>query len=203
MAIGTDADRAAAYRAIPASGRGRGVLVLDDARGLGFARDVCDRLARAGFVALGLDEPGPTGGERTGALVDAAIEMLLCDDATDGARIGVLGFGRGGSQALASAARNARVGAVVDFYGGAPDGFETASLVTPVLACFGEADEAVTRGAPAELEARFAGSGARFSLRLRAGAGHGYMDPSRADSHDAAGAAEGWDALIALFRAEL
>ena len=45
-----------AYLARPAAGHGPGVLVLHEAFGLvEHVRDVCDRLARAGFVALAPD----------------------------------------------------------------------------------------------------------------------------------------------------
>ena len=53
-----DAGSASAYRALPPSGRGRGVLVIDEAPAPAeFARGVCDRLARAGWTALAPELP--------------------------------------------------------------------------------------------------------------------------------------------------
>ena len=46
-------DRVAAYLALPGSGAGPGVVVIQEWWGLvDHIRQVCDRLARAGFVAL-------------------------------------------------------------------------------------------------------------------------------------------------------
>ena len=54
--IDSEDGRFNAYVATPASGQGRGLLVLQEWWGLvPQIRDVCDRLARAGFVALAPD----------------------------------------------------------------------------------------------------------------------------------------------------
>jgi len=54
--IRTEGERLSGYLAHPAGGNGRGVLVLHEAWGLvDPMRDVCDRLARPGFVALAPD----------------------------------------------------------------------------------------------------------------------------------------------------
>ena len=85
---------------MPASGRGRGVLVIAaGAGGAERAREACDRLARGGFVALAAGaRPKRTGApsEAERAAVDAGIEQLFREHATEGARVGVVGFGRGG-----------------------------------------------------------------------------------------------------------
>ena len=82
--------------AVPGSGRGRGVLVVAAGAGAeGQAREACDRLARGGFVALPAvlaDAAGAPGdGER--AAIDAGIEQLFCEHATEGPRVGLVGFG--------------------------------------------------------------------------------------------------------------
>ena len=56
LEIPADGGTLPAYRAVPAAGSGPGVLVLHEAFGLvGQIREVCDRLAREGFVALAPD----------------------------------------------------------------------------------------------------------------------------------------------------
>ncbi len=52
----SNGDTVAGYLATPASGRGPGVIVIQEWWGLvDHIRDVCDRLAREGFVALAPD----------------------------------------------------------------------------------------------------------------------------------------------------
>ncbi|MGH0032601.1 MAG: dienelactone hydrolase family protein, partial [Myxococcota bacterium] len=99
---GASASKLPAYHAVPAAGRGRGVLVLGETGALDdFARDVCDRLARAGFAALAPDAGGAGAGR---AAIEAGVRALLDDDATDGPRLGGLGFAQGGVRLLAAAA---------------------------------------------------------------------------------------------------
>jgi carboxymethylenebutenolidase len=210
--------RVAAYRALPGRGRGRGVLVVHGGFGLdGFAREACDRLARSGFVALAPDllggrttaDPADAASRAAGLdagaaarVLEAAIAELFACDATEGARVGALGFGSGGALALRAAAASRRVGAVVDVEGALPEA-APAALEIPVLALFGAEDEAVAKGAVRELESRLGEAGARVRVRLLAGAGLGFADPARADVYAAAAAADAWDALLAFLAAEL
>lgn len=209
----------AAYLSNPVTPAGCGILVLHDEWGVtDHVRDVCDRLARAGFVALAPDlyagrsatdaaEAGSLARqlvvESAAADLDAAVAELLNRNATQGPRLGALGFGIGGQLALLLAGRNRRIGAVVDFYGThagvAPD---FGALQAAVLAIFGEVDEA---GAPIarDLHAELRRAGVRAVIETRRGVGPGYMNDSRPEVHDATAAAEDWDTLLAFFRAEL
>jgi carboxymethylenebutenolidase len=216
LALAAAARPGRAYCAEPASGRGRGVLVVHEAEGLGeFARDVCDRLAREGFVALapdwlggaapaeaarrGAEAPDP---ERAGAALDAGVQALFSREACEGARIGALGFGLGGSLALALAARNRRVGAVVSCWGAHPR-LEpgAAELTAACLLIVGERDA----GAPAAaaFEGRLRAAGRRSALRTLPGVAAGFLDMGRHAAFDAAAAVAAWDALLAFLRAEL
>ena len=52
----SDGEEARGYLSLPASGRGPGVIVIQEWWGLvPHIRDVCDRMAREGFVALAPD----------------------------------------------------------------------------------------------------------------------------------------------------
>jgi carboxymethylenebutenolidase len=206
------------YLANPVSG-GRGILVIHDEWGLtDHVRDVCDRLARAGFVALAPDllagrtaadvaEAGSLargfGVERAADDLDAAAVELFNQNATEGPRLGALGFGVGGQLALLAASRNRRVGAVADFYGTdpavAPD---LKTLQAPVLAIFAGADEAAAPVAE-RLDAELRRAGVRAVIETRAGLRPGYMNDSRPEVHAAVEAAQDWDNLLAFFRAEL
>lgn len=200
----------AGYVVTPATGRGAGVLVLPPERGLPqVARAACERLAREGFVALAPDvvasEPGPPGIVRARPIVDASLEALFRESATEGARVGVLGLGRGAVLALDAAKRSSRVAAVACF-GGAPapgegDGLD--AVDAPVVAVFGEKDEAVASGRARALESELRAAGARCTLRVQPGAAGAFFDEQRADVYDACAADSAWDAALAALRAEL
>ncbi len=210
----------AAHVAVPASGRGRGVVVLHEAWGLDDSvRGVCARLAREGFVALapdlfdgkiardvaeagrllaGLDD------ERVLSDLEGAVHALLSHAAVDGAKVGVLGFCMGGHFALVAGARNRRVGAVVDFYGLFPaPPLDLKGLEAPLLAIFAEHDEFIAADAIARLERDLRAAGKRASVLVQPGVHHGFMNETRPDRFDAAAAAGGWDRLLAFLRAEL
>jgi carboxymethylenebutenolidase len=209
-----------AYLVRPARGRGRGVLVLHEARGLDpSTREACDRLARAGFVALGPDlyrgrvaesaeqaealaralEP-----ERVAGDLAAALHALFCEHAVEGARAGAVGFGLGGELALFAAARERRIGAVVDFYGcGEGPALELPALGAAVLGIFAGEDAGVPAARVETLRRELAGAGARAHLHVEPGTRPGFMDEARPERHDAAAAARGWDFALAFLRAEL
>ena len=137
---------AGGYLAVPASGSGPGVLVLQEWWGLvPQIRGVCDRLAGEGFVALAPDlyhgefaehtEMDKAGElmtslppERAARDMSAAIDHLLAHEATNGDAVGVVGFCMGGMLTLMIAALEGdRVAAAVPFYG-APLGREQLDL---------------------------------------------------------------------------
>ncbi len=194
------------YVAVPAAGRGPGVLVLHEAWGLvDHVRDVCDRLARAGFVTLAPDLyhgqvaddlrqaqrlASELESERVGADLDGAVAGLLNHDGVDGPRVGVVGFGMGGHLALLAATRSARVAAVVDFYGMLPHlPLDFAGLDAAVLAIFAENDEQIGAEAVEDLRRALRAAGKRASFQLQSGVGHAFMNDARPDCHDAAAAA--------------
>ncbi len=212
--------RCRGYRSAPAAGRGIGVLVLHEAWGLvDSVRDVCDRLARGGFVALApdlfdgetaSDEASAVGlisklsSEGVGADLDAAVQALLNDPAVDGPKIGCLGFCAGGHLALFAAARSSRVGAIADCYGFLP-GFpvELDGMAAPFLGVFGEADEYISADAVAELEGRLEDAGVRADCHRFPAVGHGFMNEDRPDRYDASAALRAWDLIASFLRAEL
>lgn len=196
---GSGVDKAAAYHALPAAGRGRGVLVVDETGALtDFAREACDRLARAGFAALAPDLADVA---NAGPLLAAGVQYLMDDAATDGSGVGAVGFGLGGVLALEAGARNRRIFCVVDFYG-VPDAESTEDalqLDVPALLIFGEEDAQVLEGTAQNLEASLATA----RLNVEPDAGFGFMNEAHADLHAATAAAAGWEAAIAFLGASL
>ena len=195
---------------LPQSGHGPGVLVLvAGARADALARDAGVRLAHHGFVAWAPELPAPTDGAPSAEerdAVDAGIERLFCEHGVDGARVGVIGFGRGGLLALDAAARGARVASVVvldaGFAPGALDG-SLARIDAFVLAVFAEKGPGVAHVDAAELERRLRDEQIACDLRTQPGVGDGFLDPAQADRYDANAARACWDAALARLRAEL
>jgi dienelactone hydrolase len=101
---------------VPDTGHGPGVLVLAaGANGDALVREAGMRLARHGFVAFGPELPAASGdapSEAERRAVDAGIERLFNEHASEGARIGIVGFGRGALLARDAAERGARVAVV-------------------------------------------------------------------------------------------
>jgi carboxymethylenebutenolidase len=123
-------------RAAPADGRA-GVVVIHEAGGLGeHIKDVCNRFANLGYVALGVDlytregGPPPMGDvarlmERLFSISDATVlgdlegatdHMRARDDCSG--RIGCIGFCMGGRYTLLFACASDRLDAAVDCWGG-------------------------------------------------------------------------------------
>jgi len=220
VAAGEGGQSASAYLAKPPSGVGCGIVVIHDEWGLSdFTRDACDRLARAGFVALAPDLfHGRRAEDRESARqlakeldvdsasedLESAVSELFNQNATTGSKVGALGFGLGGSLALLASSRHRRIGAVVDLYGSQPaliSGVER--LAAAVLAVFAGEDESVTESSVAAFQATLERAGARASVELKPGVHSGYVDDSRLGVYDAITAEATWDALLAFFRSEL
>ena len=125
------------YLAVPASGSGPGVLVIQEWWGLtDHITDVTDRLAAEGFVALAPDLFGGRtahDADEAGALMmslpvdqaaqdlGGAVDFLLAHDAVTSATVGAVGFCMGGGFVLLLAAeQGARVTAAVPYYGVGP-----------------------------------------------------------------------------------
>jgi carboxymethylenebutenolidase len=219
-AAGEDADSGAGYLVTPPSGRGPGVVVIQEWWGLvDHIRDVCDRLAREGFVALAPDlYRGDSTGDpsqaerlmmeldlpRAAGDLEAAVATLLNQDATSGSQVGCIGFCMGGQLALYAATRSERIGAVVDCYGIHPNvELELSNMKAAVLGVFAENDGFVTPDAARMLEAELHAAGVPADFKIHAGVGHAFMNDSRPDAHDAVAARAAWNDILAFLRAEL
>lgn len=146
------------YLAVPASGSGPGVVVIQEWWGLtDHVADLADRLAAEGFVALAPDLYGGKvahDADEAGALMMAlpvdqaardlggAVDFLLGHDAVTSSKIGAIGFCMGGAFVLLLAAQQGdKVGAAVPFYGvgpGMPDQY--AGITAAVQGHYAEDD---------------------------------------------------------------
>jgi carboxymethylenebutenolidase len=146
------------YLAVPASGSGPGVIVIQEWWGLtDHIAGIADRLAADGFVALAPDLFGGRtthDAEEAGRLLTelpveqaaqdlgGAVDYLLGHDAVTSSAVGAVGFCMGGGFVLLLAARQGeKVAAAVPFYGvgpGVPDSYS--GLTAAVQGHYGEQD---------------------------------------------------------------
>lgn len=216
----SNGERARGYLALPAQKSGPGVLVLQEWWGLvDHIRDVCDRFARAGFVALAPDlyrgetarDPDAAGRlmmdleiPRAARDLDGAVAALLNESATAGGTVGAVGFCMGGQLALFAGTRSRRIGAVVDCYGIHPNvKLELAGLAAPVLGIFAERDTFAPPAAARALEAELRAAGKRAAFTIFPGVDHAFLNDTRPDVYDAAAAERAWDLIVSFLRAEL
>lgn len=216
----TGDESARAYLSLPVTGKGPGVVVLQEWWGLvDHIREVCDRLARDGFVALAPDlyrgestaDPDAAGRmmmdlelPRAAADLDGAVAALVGNDAVRGAQVGCIGFCMGGQLALYAATRNRRVGAVVDFYGVHPNvTLELEGLESAVMGIFAENDAFVPPAAARALERTLVDAGVRTDFTIFPGVDHAFMNDTRPDVHDAEAATRAWSQMTSFLRAEL
>ena len=209
-----------AYVATPASGQGPGLVVLQEWWGLvPQIRDVCDRLARSGFVALAPDlyrgesttDPDVAGRlmleleiERAGRDLGAAVEALRREPATNGSRIGCIGFCMGGQLALYAACLQPEIGAVVDCYGVHPKvSLDLGSCRAKVLGIFAENDDFISATDVQLLDEALSGAGVDAKLLTYAGVQHAFLNDARPDVFDADTAAKAWRDIESFLNAEL
>ena len=205
----------AGYFAVPPSGKGPGLLVIQEWWGLvDHIKTVCDRFAAEGFVALAPDlyhgvatkSPDEAGKlfmalniGRAAADLRGAADALLGRPETESGRVGVLGFCMGGQLALyAGAEFPDRIAAVVDFYGIHPRvRIDPARLTVPVQAHFAERDTSVTPAEARQLIERVRASGGSIEAHFYS-ADHAFFNDSRPTVFDKACAASAWARTLAF-----
>lgn len=213
-------DGGSGYLATPASGSGPGVIVIQEWWGLvDHVKDVADRFAAEGFVALAPDmyhgrstkSPDDAGKMMMALRIDqvekdlrGAIEHVLSLPETSSATVGTVGFCMGGQLSLYAACANPRVGACVDYYGVHPDVKpDYASLKAPVLGFFAEKDGFVTPEVARGLEADLKAAGKSVEIHVYAGAQHAFFNDTRAEVFHEAYAKDSWKRMLEFFRANV
>lgn len=206
------------YLATPASGKGPGVLVIQEWWGLvGHIKNVCDRFAAEGFSALAPDMyHGQTASEPDGAgKLFMALNIGQAEKDLRGAatylaqhsstsRLGAVGFCMGGQLALFSGTLNPTVGAVVNFYGIHPNVKpDYAKLSGPVLGLFAENDSFVTPQVARDTDAAIKKAGKTSEITIYPNVDHGFFNDDRPDVYNKAAADDAWRRTLAHFRQHL
>lgn len=208
------------YLAAPESGAGPGVVVLQEWWGLvPHVKDVCDRFAAEGFVALAPDiyhgEQTRSPGEANKLMMAldiaraerdmrGAVQYLLKHEAVRGERVGTIGFCMGGVLALYAASKNAQVGACVVFYGIHPKVEpDLEALRAPVLGIYAERDKSVPPAAARALEAKLKALGKEAEFHIYPGTDHAFFNDTRPEVYNAKAAADAWRRTIDFLRRHL
>jgi carboxymethylenebutenolidase len=213
------------YLATPDAAAGPGVVVLHAWWGLTEPlRQVCDRLAEAGFVALAPDlYRGKTTdsveeAEALGAALDRDVKRWRGDilgarrylhqhgatiPADGRGAFGFVAFSLGGSYALDMSIHLAdEIAAVVTFYATYP-GLDYRGAQAAYLCHFAEDDTFVSAEEVAELEQALQAAGRPATVYTYPGTRHWFFDANRPDAYNAAAAALAWERTIAFLNAEL
>jgi len=204
-------------------GKHPGVVVIHEWRGQNdHIRDVCRRLAKAGYVAIAPDLLSRSGGTESFSSPEAATKGLFklgdevfTKDLTGAVnflkgqnyvradRIGVIGFCWGGALALLFTTRSKDLAASVIYYGTNPSNLDDVKNIgAPVLAHYGEADERVTSGLP-KLEEAMKRYGKSFEYKIYAGAPHSFNNDTSKRSYRPAAAKEAWAKTLDFFKEHL
>lgn len=220
----SNGDTATGYLALPPSGRGPGVIVIQEWWGIvHHIKDVCDRFAGAGFVALAPDlyhgttttEPDEAGKLIMSLQIDGAGRdmvgagrWLAASERTAGDRVGIVGFCAGGALALYAATLSDVFAAVVAYYPGMgfidrtqPD--LEALRGRAVLLHWAEQDHSYDRESTARLEERLRAAGVDVDSHWYAGADHAFFNDDRPEVHHPENSKLSWERTLSFFRKHL
>jgi carboxymethylenebutenolidase len=203
----SNGDTAHGYLALPSSGTGPGVMVVQEWWGLvPQIKKVCDRLTDDGFVALApdlyhgdiaehteMDKAGRLMStmpmDRVARDMSGAIDFLLRHSAVQGDKVGVVGYCMGGMLALLVAAQQGdKIGAAAPYYGAplgdsAPD---WSGLTAPVRGHFAARDDFFPPEAVRELELQLRVMGKDVEFEIHPGSGHAFANEENPlGTHDA------------------
>lgn len=211
------------YLAIPKKGNGPGVLVLHAWWGLtDFFKDLCDRLATAGFVAFAPDlYRGATASIRDEAKkllsklddeagrrdIASGVRGLQIHPAVRGKRLGVVGFSLGAFWSLWLAQEfPGDVAAVVLFYGTREGDYDTTKLSktkAAFLGHFAETDEFESAASVGDLEKLLRTIGKEVTFHTYPGTTHWFFEEDRADSYNARAAKDAWQRTIRFLTTQM
>ncbi|MGH2715493.1 MAG: dienelactone hydrolase family protein [Thermoleophilaceae bacterium] len=214
-ANGRDAE---GYLARPRSGAGPGVVVIQEWWGLvPHIKDVADRLANEGYLALAPDlfhgarTTEPTEAQRLLQQLDfpravkdmsGAVGHLLAHEARRGDAVGSVGFCMGGALSLLLATARPELKACVTFYG-IPDQADYAKLQGAVLGHFAEHDDFASSAAVERLRKTLSGLAKPFEFHTYPGTEHAFFNDARPEVYEKDAAQLAWRRTLQFLEAQL
>ena len=209
---------ASGYLAIPDSGSGPGVVVVQEWWGLvPHIKEVADRFAAAGFVALAPDlyhgeqarEPDEAGKimmnlalERAANDMTGAVDFLVAHEATSIDSVGAVGFCMGGGLVLWLSTISSNVAACVPFYGAIPwDSVQPdyAASSAKYLGHYAENDSWATTDSARQLEAHLRDLGKDVTFNFYPDTDHAFFNDVRPEVYDESAAELAWQRTIDFF----
>jgi carboxymethylenebutenolidase len=221
--IPTEGGTFKAYLALPASGSGPGMVMLQEIFGISaYMKSMADLYAEEGYVAIVPDlfwrlEPGVSLGyneadfakaralngrfDSKSAIIDmtATVKALRTHKAVKG-KIGALGFCLGGRLAVLAAAHSG-IDAAVSYYGvGIENELDSVKAVKcPMALHFAEKDSYTPPAAIEQIRAGFKGKD-DIEIYVYPGVDHGFNSPARTDRYDRPASMMAHTRTIALLR---
>ena len=211
------------YLAVPESGSGPGVVVLQEWWGLNDQiKEVCDRFASEGFVALAPDiyrgvvtaEPDEAGKlmmamniEQAAKAMSGAVDWLVASDKVRGDGVGVVGYCMGGGLALVlGCQRPDQIKAVAPYYGVIP--WESAQpdyskMQAAVQGHYAENDDFASPAAVEGLETQLKDFGVEVEMFIYPNTEHAFFNDTRPDVYDEDAATQAWNRTLSFFRSKL
>lgn len=205
------------------------VLVIEEIFGVHeYIKDVCRRLAKAGYLAVAPELYARQGDLSKMTDVSQIIRDVIskAPDATlltdldstavwaganhgDLARLGVTGFCRGGRATWLFATHSTQLKAAVAWYGPVAGGTSpiqpktvldlAAEVKAPLLGLYGGQDKGIKQDDVQEAAKRARAAGATVEIMVYPDAGHGFHADYR-PSYNATDAADGWKRMLAWFK---
>jgi carboxymethylenebutenolidase len=221
VTFASNGGQAHGYLALPPSGLGPGVIVIQEWWGLtDHIADIADRLAADGFVALAPDLYGGAtthNADEAGKLMQqlpvdraardlrGAVDYLLARDEVTGDSVGAVGFCMGGAFVLQLAVQEGgKVAGAVAFYpvGNLPEDY--AGLQAAVLIHVADEDQFVPSEQADQLAEKIAGGNGRKPEVLHYSAGHAFNnDENLLGTHDPEQAKRAWERTVSFLHEHL
>ncbi len=194
------------------------LVVIHEAYGLNDnIRDVAQRFANEGYVALAVD----LFAGRNRALcmarffsamfvnslnhqgiqdLKAALTFLTQQPNVDTQRVGAIGFCMGGGFAIAWACTDKRLKVIAPFYGTNPRPLEAVQRMCPVVGSYPEND--FTAGMGRKLDKALDGYQVQHDIKIYPGAKHSFFNDRRGN-YNAEASADAWQRTLAYFKEHL
>ncbi len=207
-----------AYLAKPKkiSGKIGAVLVIHENRGLNpHIKDVTRRVAKAGYIALGVDALSPFGG--TPANEDEARSLFAKLDGLknvnnflkgfdylrslkeSNGKTACVGFCWGGGLANQLAVSSPKLNAAVAYYGRQADAVDVPKIKASLMLHYGGLDERVNAGIPA-YETALKAAGTKHEIYIYEGANHAFNNDTAPTRYNAEVAKLAWERTLRLFK---
>ena len=213
---GNSTRKTAGFLATPKEvGKYPAVIVIHEAWGLvDHTKDVANRLAREGFVALAVDlfdrqvvsslEEGRAireklTEEKTLGDLNGGFNYLKTLEYVDPKRIGSIGFCMGGGLSLLLACHNMELAAAVVFYGRNPSPIDLVkNIQCPILGNYAEADRAISESDINLLKQTLTKYQKTFDFKVYPGAAHGFFNDAR-EIYNPDAAKDAWERTLKFF----